>query len=78
MKIKLDNGDVWETSSIETHYCPSHGKCPAIIDFVAANGAPIMKTLGASRLFYCKKCGAIKIVNMFNTVSNLCEALEVK
>lgn len=74
MKIKLEDGTIWELSTQFHFNCAIHGKCPAVLEKRFANGFESIKTIGASRLFFCKKCGNIKIMNVWNNISILAEA----
>jgi len=51
-----------------------HGKCPAVLDFKLPNGDEMIKHLLIEPLFFCKKCGMIKMINVWNNCTGLCEA----
>lgn len=73
--IKLESGEKWELCETVFYYCPVHGKCPAILERVAPNGVELVKTaIGTQGMFFCKKCGMVKMVNVWNNCVGLTDA----
>lgn len=72
--IVLEGGNTWQLCTRIFLYCAVHGKCPAILDVALPNGIEIVKQVGVSSLFFCKKCGMVKMVNVWNNTSGLCSA----
>ena len=76
-KIKTARGDIWELSTTAEYYCPKHGKCPAVLEKRFPNGFETQKSFGVSPFFFCKGCGMVKMVNVWNNCSGLVEATEI-
>lgn len=71
--IECENGEIWDLSKENYYYCCVHGKCPAIID-KTINQIEITKTIGTNHLFFCEKCGMVKIINVWGNSTGLMEA----
>ncbi|MDE1834976.1 MAG: hypothetical protein KGH64_06610, partial [Candidatus Micrarchaeota archaeon] len=69
--------EIWELSKETFFYCPYHGKCPAIIDQKLPNGAEIIKHVIISPMFFCKKCGMVKFIDVWGNSSGLTEGEEI-
>jgi len=69
-----DKEETWELCEKTFFYCPRHGKSPAILNFKLPNGDEMVKQLIIEPLFYCQKCGMVKMINVWNNCSGLCKA----
>jgi hypothetical protein len=73
--------EIWELCNENHSYCPTHGKCPDILDSKNsvrdANGKvvyEVVRAFIAEPMFFCKKCGRVKMINVWNNCSGLTEA----
>lgn len=74
-EIEINNGIIWRLCERNFSYCPVHGKCPDIFErYIKVIDEEFTKDITGSKLFFCEKCGMVKMIDMWNCCSNLCEA----
>lgn len=74
LSIILDDGKVWTLCKNTFYYCPTHGKCRGILEKLLPNHEEIVMALGSAPLFFCEKCGYVKMRDVWNNVHGICAA----
>ena len=78
IKVKISQSgkeEIWKLCNKNYSYCPAHGKCPNILDYIDESGEHI-KLFGTELMFYCHKCKMVKAVNIWNNSIGITEAIE--
>lgn len=70
--IQLDSGATRVLAKERDFYCPTHGKCHGVLAPPPLDRS--VETVGISPLFFCEKCGDVKIRNVWDNCSTLCKA----
>ena len=62
--------EIWELCNENHSFCPTHGECPDILDHEDSFGE-VSRQLVIETMFFCKECGMVKMINVWNNCSGL-------
>jgi hypothetical protein len=68
--------EIWELCNENHSYCPTHGRCPDILDphSPRVKGWEMSRKFIMETMFFCEDCGMVKMINGWNNCSGLTEA----